>query len=266
MYCINCGNHIQYGAKFCIHCGTQVTQAAPATTQSIYQQTTQQIYQEPAHAVRRAPASNQVYQQPYAAAYAAPANKKVTSKWPASTGIMGILYFVFTLVSLVPYCLYYLDIYGNAGAFFSVYRIIHVLLVIAVPVLFFVHTKKVAFLTAIPMFIMLVMDMISFFGNIRYYYSTTIIQELATLVPYFILVVLYVIQMFVRSRSAAMPVIFLILAILYILFSLVIRLYVFGTADFNTYSYFGIGNLIGWFAEIFAFVAYIIAMFSSRKR
>ena len=178
---------------------------------------------------------------------------------------MGILYFIFTLVSLVPYLLYYVEVIDYPSAFLNVYRIIHILLVIAVPVLFFVHTKKAAFVTAIPMFVMLVMDLISFFGNVRYYYSDILLREIAMLLPYFILVVLYVIQMFVRSRSAAMPVVYLIIAILYMIASLVLRLIGFRNMIYSD-SYFDIGNLISWFAEIFAYIAYIIAMFSSRKR
>lgn len=265
MYCTNCGNKIPDGAKFCVNCGTPVMPDEPAAAKPVVQQQTQQIYQQPAHAVRSSVASNQVYQQPYTSAYAAPANKKVTSKWPVSTGIMGILYFIFTLVSLVPYLLYYVEVIDYPSAFLSVYRIIHILLVIAVPVLFFVHTKKAAFVTAIPMFVMLVMDLISFFGNVRYYYSDILLREIAMLLPYFILVVLYVIQMFVRSRSAAMPVVYLIIAILYIIASLVLRLIGFRNMIYSD-SYFAIGNLISWFAEIFAYIAYIIAMFSSRKR
>ncbi|MBO7730842.1 MAG: zinc ribbon domain-containing protein [Lachnospiraceae bacterium] len=265
MYCTNCGKQIPDGANFCVNCGTPVLSEEPAAAKPVFQQQTQQIYQQPAHAVRSTAASNQVSQQPYATAYAASANKKVTSRWPASTGIMGVLYFIFTLASLVPYFFYYVEVIESPLAFLNVYRIIHILLVIAVPILFFVHTKKAAFVTAIPMFIMLVMDLISFFGNVRYYYSDILLREIAMILPYFILVVLYVIQMFVRSRSAAMPVVYLIIAILYILASLVLRLIGFRGMLYSD-SYFAIGNLITWFAGIFAYIAYIIAMFSSRKR
>lgn len=261
MFCTNCGNQIPDGAKFCVHCGAPVGQKASVTPEPVYQQT-QQVYQQPAHVTRSMPAVNQAYQQPYVAPYAAPANKRVTSKWPVSTGVMGILYFVFTLISFVPYLMYYVDVVYFPEAFFNAYRIIHILLVIAVPVLFFVHTKKVAFITAIPMFIMLVMDLISFFANVRYYYSELLIRQLITIVPFFILVVLYVIQMIVRPRSAALPVIFLIFAIFYIILSFVSSIVGF-RGDF---SYLGIGALLSWFAEIFAMVAYMIAMFSSRKR
>ena len=266
MYCTNCGNKIPDGAKFCVNCGTPVMPDEPAAAKPVVQQQTQQIYQRPAHAVRSSVASNQVYQQPYTTAYAAPANKKVTSKWPASTGIMGILYFIFTVVSLVPYLLYYVEVIDYPSAFLNVYRIIHILLVIAVPVLFFVHTKKAAFVTAIPMFIMLVMDLISFLGNMRYSYSSIVFRDLSMLVTTFVLVALYVIQMFVRSRSAAMPVVYLILAILYLVVSCIFRLLGIRDINYDTYIYFGIGSLISWFAEIFAHIAYIIAMFSSRKR
>ncbi len=266
MYCTNCGNIIPDGAKFCVHCGTPVITKESAAAKPVFEQQTQQVCQQQAHAVRSTAASDQVYQQPYTTAYAAPANKKVTSKWPVSTGIMGILYFIFMLVSLVPYLLYYVEVIDYPSAFLNAYRIIRILLVIAVPVLFFVHTKKAAFVTAIPMFVMLVMDLISFLGNMRYSYSAIVLRDLSMLVTTFVLVVLYVIQMLVRSRSAAMPVIYLIIAILYLVVSCIFRLLGIRDINYDTYLYFGIGSLIAWFAEIFAYIAYIIAMFSSRKR
>ena len=109
---------------------------------------------------------------------------------------------------------------------------------------------------------MLVMDLISFFSSVRYYYSDLLIQQLVPLIMFFILVVLYVIQMIVRPRSVAMPVIFLVMAVLYIIVSLVMNVATIRYAN----SYMVAATVISWFAEIFAFVAYIIAMFSSRKR
>ena len=251
MFCTKCGNKIPDDAKFCTNCGTPVKQVEPSAAP---------VYPQPQ---RSMPAANNGYRQPYAAPQAVPAGRFVTSKWPVSTGVMGVLYFIFTLISFVPYLMYYVEVIDYPEAFLNAYRIIHILLVIAVPVLFFVHTKKTAFVTAIPMFLMLVMDLISFFSNFRYYYSELLIRQLVTLVPYFILVVLYVIQMIVRPRSPAMPIIFLVLAILYILISCAANIIGYSMGDF---SYFGIGALISWFAEIFALIAYIIAMFSSRKR
>ena len=259
MYCMNCGKQIQDGSKFCVHCGAAVARAAaPAAPQ----QTQQQVYQQP-QAVRSMPAGSQVYQQPYAAPYAAPAGKRVTSKWPVSTGVMGILYFVFTLVSFVPYLMYYVEVIDYPEAFFTPYRIIHLLLAIAVPVLFFIHTKKVAFVTAIPMFLMLVMDMINFFGNVRYYYRELLAEQIVLVGLFFVLVAFYVIQMIVRPRSAALPVLYLIFGIIYLIITAVIRALSIG----GGYEvYWSIGSIISWFAEIFSTVAYIIAMFSSRKR
>ena len=131
MFCTNCGKQIPDGSKFCVHCGTPVMQASQAAA-PVYQQQpqqTQQIYQQPAHATRSMPVGNQAYQQPNAAPYAAPAGKFVRSKWPVSTGVMGILYFVFTLISFIPYIMYYVDVIYYPEAFFNAYRIIHLLLV-----------------------------------------------------------------------------------------------------------------------------------------
>ena len=134
--------------------------------------------------------------------------------------------------------------------------------------LFFVHTRKLAFLTAIPMVISLVMHGISLFSSWGNMDSTVQLRSLLSFVPGLILVVLYVIQMFVRPRNPALSIIYLILAILNLLQSA--GLLVVDVLNDYAYvypsEYFLMSNVLGIVASIFLTIAYCKAMFVSRKK
>ena len=252
MFCTNCGNQIPDGAKFCTVCGAPVRAAAPVRAQ----QPTYQTQQQPAY--QAAPQAVPVYAVPAAKA-------KQTTRWPVSTGIMGILHLLFYLVAMIPRFIYYQDM-GVPAAMLNWSSIIYVLLAFAVPVLFFVHTKKIAILTAIPMIVTLILEGISTFTTFRYMGSYSIMTSLLTFAPMFILTVLYVIQMLARPHSAALPIIYLIFAIVAIVLTFISNFRYF-RYEYDSYMvYFAISLLVIWFSDIFAYVAYIIAMFSSRKR
>ena len=259
MFCTNCGNQVPDGAKFCTVCGAPIAQNAPAP-------------QNEASPVRQAPpvrAQQPAYQAAPQAVpvYAVPAAKagKLT-KWPVSTGIMGILHFLLYLGAQIPIFIYFSRM-GTPELIFNWSRIIYVICARAVPILFFVHTKKIAILTAIPMVVILVLEGISFFSSLRYLSSYDIVNNMLTFVPMFILTVLYVIQMAARPRSAALPVIYLIFAIIGIVLSFVASINLFRSSGIGTYTGYLAGSVFFiWVADIFAHVAYIIAMFSSRKK
>ena len=178
---------------------------------------------------------------------------------------MGILHLLFYLVAMIPRFIYYQDM-GVPAAMLSWSSIIYVILAFAVPVLFFVHTKKIAILTAIPMIVTLILEGISTFSSFRYLGSYDSLVSLLTFVLMFILTALYVIQMLARPHSAALPVIYLIFAIITIVGTFILNLRYF-RYEYNSYMvYIAISMLVIWFSDIFAYVAYIIAMFSSRKR
>ncbi|MBR5931133.1 MAG: zinc ribbon domain-containing protein [Lachnospiraceae bacterium] len=271
MFCTNCGNQVPDGAKFCTACGAPIGQRAPQQPQQaaapVYQQAPVRAAapapQQPRQTYQAAPAAQAVPM--YAAAQQA--KKLVTTKWPVSTGIMGILHMVFYLAAQIPMAVYYAS-EGISGAMFSWTRIVYILLAIGVPVLFFVHTKKIAILTAIPMFVILILDAISTFSSLRYGGSYGVLSNLLTFVPSFVLVVLYVIQMLVRPHSAAMPIIYLIFAIIAIILTFIANIRIFTNYSYyDSYMTYLAITLFGiWVADIFAYVAYIIAMFSSRKR
>ncbi|MBO4834840.1 MAG: zinc-ribbon domain-containing protein [Lachnospiraceae bacterium] len=262
MYCTNCGSQIPDGAKFCTVCGAPVSRTAsmPQNAQAA------PVYEEaPVRAAAPVRAQQPAYQAPQAVpVYATPAVKdKKTTRWPVSTGIMGILHLFFYLVAMVPMYLYY-DQMGIPGAMISWSRILYVVLAFLVPILFFVHTKKIAILTAIPMIVILILEGINTFSSFRYLGSTSMLTSLLTFVPMFILTALYVIQMLARPHSAALPIIYLIFAILTIVWTFIMNIRYFQNG--YSYVYIALAMLIIWLSDIFAYVAYIIAMFSSRKR
>ena len=289
MFCTKCGNEIPDDAKFCVLCGNPVIKAdggqlrvqneAPSQPASSYQQSN--TYQQPAQNFRQdgyihepygAPAT-EVYQKPvyrqpeyvYAQSdQTVPAKR--TTKWPASCGVFGVLFFLFFAASIIPMLIYYDEIGIGIGVYLGG-RIIPLLMAIAVPILFFVHTKKLAFLTAIPMVIMLIMDIISLFSVMNFGYdmpvSYSIMQIVGTGLS-FILVVFYVLQMIIRPAGAALPVLYLIFAIIAMLFSFVnIGVSLVGGLSMPA---IGIANAIIALSFVFEKIAYIIAMFSSRKR
>ena len=255
MFCTNCGNQIPDDAKFCTACGAPVRAAAPVRAPQQTYQAPQQTYQAPQQTAYQA-----------APVYAVSAAKaKKATKWPVSTGIMGILHLLFYLVAMIPRFIYYQDM-GVPAAMLSWSSIIYAILAFAVPVLFFVHTKKIAILTAIPMIVTLILEGISTFSSFRYLGSYDSLVSLLTFVLMFILTALYVIQMLARPHSAALPVIYLIFAIITIVGTFILNLRYF-RYEYNSYMvYIAISMLVIWFSDIFAYVAYIIAMFSSRKR
>ncbi len=250
MYCSNCGNQVPDGTKYCPSCGAQLQ----ASSQG------------------RAAAPNYYNQQPaFSGGYApapAPSRALVTTKWPAVCGVMGVLYVVFAIFNTVLMFLYYRDQMISDSAIGSVMlsQIIVLILAIAVPVLFFVHTKKLAFLTAIPMVIIFIIDLIGQINVLSHigFVNELILTNVIPLILSFILMVFYVIQMFVRSRSAALPVLYLIFSIIYVLYRLVIV--VVGLVDGYPTRFLTPANLASVIGEIFLAIAYIVAMFSSKKR
>ncbi len=282
MFCQQCGSQIPDDSKFCTSCGAPTpiaksadfaaepvtppaeriaeTQAIP-TPVPVYPQ---ENMAQPQNYAQPAPA----YQQPAynaGAMQAQPQKKKWHTRWPASTGVMGVIFLVFFLASLVALYMYFReDIYMPLGTFFGVRRIIDILLAVAVPVLFFVHTKKLAFLTAIPMVIQLILTGINVFSNMGYTDDLLLGMDIILFAFEFILVILYVIQMCVRAHNPAMPIIYLILSILELLAAAVFV--VVSIAEYYRPDMMIAYSIFNYIASIFLTAAYCIAMFSSRKR
>lgn len=238
-----------------------------------YQQTnTRQGYGQQSYG-RQAQGQQAYGQQAYGTAAPAPKpavskRAKVTTRWPAVTGVMGILYFLFYILTVVFWITYYADM-GIPAQAYLVSNLIYIILASAVPVLFLVHTKKLAFLTAIPMVLLFILGTINMFGNLSMIgdggaffnlYNLWLPQAISTL-----LVIFYVIQMFVRPANAALSVLYLIISIILLLYSGGAVLTKLVQASYLTEIYL-LSDVFTFIASIFSTVAYCIAMFSSRKR
>ena len=271
MFCQQCGKEIPNDSKFCTNCGAP----APVAGNAGFETGSINMPQDKIAETQAIPVPAPAYQQP-APAYqqptynagaiqAQPQKKKWHTRWPSSIGTMAIISLVFYLGALVPLFLYFrADSYMPITGFLSAYRIIEILLAIAIPVLFFTHTKKLAFLTAIPMVISLILFAVDTFSVMRYMDSVSLGQNIVLLGFEFILVILYVIQMSVRPRSAAMPIIYLIFSILELL--LLAVFVIISIAESYAPDMYIVYRLVNFVSSIFLTVAYCIAMFSSRKR
>lgn len=248
MYCQNCGKEIPNGSHFCDGCGAPVSEKQ--ILESAYQYSTKPVNQYTQNV-------NRVGNVP-----AAPA-KPVTKRWPAVCGVMSVLYLLFFLLSLVFLILYYTDSHMPVISLLAA-RIIPIILAIAVPVLFFTPTKKLAFLTAIPMFLNLIFAGINTFSMLRYTPAQAIIQNLVDLGFLLILAVFYIIQMTARPRSAALPVLYLIFSILHLITYAILE--VRSLALGYMPAYVNAVEIATFISQIFLTVAYCAAMFSSRRR
>ena len=236
MYCSHCGKEIADDARFCAACGSAVVKTAPP-----------------------------VYN--HASTDAAPVNKESDTRWPAVIGILGIFYLVFVVLQFL--CI--ASVYRAEGIPLSALTIwfIQLFVVSLVPVLFFVHTKKLAFLTAIPMFVLTVIDVADVLSNrILWEIPENVIRIVIPAFVSVILFILYLIQMIVRPRSSALSVVFLILFVLDLIYlgillisSVVVALSGYQTNPANTFS-----SVFGLIGLLFSAIAYIIAMFRSRKK
>lgn len=236
MYCSHCGKEIADDARFCSACGSAVVKTAPP-----------------------------VYN--HASTDTAPVKKEADTRWPAVIGILGIFYLVFVVLQFICIASFYRSKGIPLGALTTWY--IQLFLVSLVPVLFFVHTKKLAFLTAVPMFFLTVIDVADVLSNrILWEIPENVIRIVIPAFVSVILFVLYLIQMIVRPRNSAVSICFLILFIMELIYlgillaiSFVDALRGYPMDPANTFS-----SVFGLIGLLFSAIAYTIAMFRSRKK
>lgn len=265
MFCQQCGNEIPDDSRFCTSCGAP----APVTARAPVSENTGYIPPVNNNTGYIPPVQQQApYAQPaYNGGYAAPQPKakKTLTKWPPSIGIMGVISLVFFVAALVMLFLYYTEnLYMPLGSFVGSH-IIDLILAVAVPVLFFIHTRKLAFLTAIPMVISLVLTGIYAFRDFRYLMDdVSMVRNFLVFAFELILVIFYILQMTIRPHNPALSILYLIFAVLELIV-LAIFLVIFVTRG-RFYTFMPIYQILNYISSVFLSVTYIMAMFASRKK
>lgn len=264
MYCPNCGKVVSDDARFCVYCGGRIDRGPEE-----YEAETMLLYEEPQDITAAADVPVQVgdmpvyeeppVQDPGTPGKAAPV-KADDTKWPVSIGIMGIFYFIFTVADIL-----FLHLSYNGS--FSIFSFITPFIACMVPVVYFVHTKKLAYLTSIPMTLLLIYEIIEVFLS-RFIWDVPTFL-IYTVIPIFIsliLVILYIIQMFVRPHSPALSIIYLILSIIVrMLMAAELLVMLLQILRGDVELAFFIERLFYFVASIFATIAYTMAMFKTRK-
>ena len=232
MLCPKCGNDLPAQARFCQNCGAVVESAPTASPEAAL--------------------SGAAY--PAAVSSAGKANG---GRWPVSTGILSLIAFLFTVASCICLVIFYQSV-GAVGYLPSV--ILNVLAPLALTVLFFVPTRRIPFLTALPRAV----PLLFLLGR------TLFISVRAggmNLTPTFLISVLFDLALFVIYLVAVLtkpksPV----LAIVYLVLTVVSCLYAIPAAFFGRPLYMLlISNLVDVVATILTGVAYCVALFSLTK-
>lgn len=260
MYCPNCGDLIRDGASFCPDCGIKI-EYYPEDDRSDLFDSPPEDEMEYDHPRGGFSGGSKEYYDPIPV-------KKGDTRWPPRIGVMGIFYFIFYLFWVVAEILgFYTLTEGNVLSIPAA-DIIGPLLVSLVPLVYFLHTKKLAFLTAIPMVAITVFEIVNALNSLNYMVPTYFGLRVFPAFFSIILVVLYIVQMIVRPYSSALSVIYLVISIIGrvitgIFISVVMVEAI--TATDNYSIVFAIGEIFYYIASVFAMVGYSMAMFSARK-
>ncbi len=260
MYCPNCGDLIRDGASFCPDCGIKI-EYYPEDDRSDLFDSPPEDEMEYDHPRGGFSGGSKEYYDPIPV-------KKGDTRWPARIGVMGIFYFIFYLFWVVAKVLY---IYiFTEGTLLSIQAadVFCPILVSLVPLVYFLHTKKLAFLTAIPMVAITVFEIVNSLNTLMPMTPTNF--GLAVFPAFFsiVFVILYIVQMIVRPYSSALSVIYLIVSIvgrvITGIFLVVVLIEAIAATD-NYSIVYSIAQTFYYIASVFAMIGYTMAMFNARK-
>ena len=151
---------------------------------------------------------------------------KNPAAWPIPVWVLSIVYFITYMMCFICN----LIITGSADRMrldskqFVAYllgQLVFVMSAFLVPVLFTVHTKKIAFITALPLVIVLganAVNTINVCIHASHYPMYIVILDIVGMFFDLLLATLYIIQMFIKNR-VALPLIFTVLYSLYLVYS-----------------------------------------------
>lgn len=288
MFCTHCGKETADGSTFCPYCGTKVANDEPVTSEYSYtpepaanQNPEPQYYQAAGYY-----AQNQYYQpqqpagqvqgsyqpqynyvngyQPQPAGNQGTVAAKSGSKWPVSAAIMGIMSLFFYLAGGAASLI--IDGMGIRSVI-SVSPVVFILMT----VLYFVHTKKIAWITIIPFLIYIVSEIVAQYRTLRVLLSYglsgwNMIAELLYVAFPLLLFIFYTLNVTIRPKGAALRVLYIVFMALEIVF-LLISVY---TMIYQAFMRASVGYFVYLLmlriAFIFFFIGHGIATTSVRGR
>lgn len=258
MFCTNCGRKLPDGSVFCPGCGTKVEERQPAPAPAAAQ------VREPSQAWQAEPVREPapVYTAPEVPAHEKELASKRAGIWPAVCGVMGVLALAFHLSAYA-----FMAIFGYMRFAFPTVAVISFILM---AVAFFVHTRKIPWVTIFPFLIYLIFMLYQsryFLTDLTQYYrgmgATYIVQALTTLLPV-IIFIFYMLIVLIRPRGAALRVFLMIFTLIEIFLLIVSPFITLSVALAQDLYYIGYIILIR-LALIFFYIGYLVAGMNVRK-
>ena len=152
-------------------------------------------------------------------------NRKSESAWPIFIWILAIIYF------LTYICSMFCNTFATRPLSNHIFRylasqLIFIIAALLVPVVFAVHTKKIAPVTSIPAVILVISGLVTVImiiirGHVP---TASIVYNMSVFGLDFIMATLYIIQMFVKTRLA-LPITYTVIYAGYLMFQTLYRGY-----------------------------------------
>jgi len=230
MFCPSCGKELPEGVKFCPACGTGLAargsapEAAPVQEpiytppvqepvytppvqqpQPVYQQPQQPVYGQSGFVAPGQP----VYGQPVYAAQAQQPAQPAKKTWPGGAITFAILTFLFALGA---YIAYYSEFSWLMGGGLIVQVLFSMLPYLLLLIFFVTPTRRVPVLTAIPITVMVVMNMITVLSMGDF--AALAVPTMVQLGFDGLIFIFYLIQTLARPHNKALPVLITIFGII----------------------------------------------------
>ena len=197
MFCPNCGSEYNQGQEYCAECGQFLNEQTPSA--------------EELPPVETAPTLEESKQQ-------------LSAKWPICITILNIVFFVLSFAVYIPnIAISHIDL-GEFIVGYSSGLIFTFLTSVSLLVVFILKTRKKPVITAIPLYIILISNSISTIISLRYYKLSNLVLlmlgEIFVLLCSCAIVALYTAYALKKKRGVAIPVVFICIKAVTILYSL----------------------------------------------
>ena len=247
MFCPNCGSEYNQGQEYCAECGQFLNEQTPSA--------------EELPPVETAPTLEESKQQ-------------LSAKWPICITILNIVFFVLSFAVYIPnIAISHIDL-GEFIVGYSSGLIFTFLTSVSLLVVFILKTRKKPVITAIPLYFMLIADIFFLAASIKYAVAynnpaSYILANTFGLICGCALVALYTAYALKKKRGVAIPVVFICIkavSILYSLITLVAQLIInISSISFENLIYLISSEVLSLLASLCLLASMTIALFTMYK-